>query len=98
MGQVIQLSTKQNVDQELVEFFEEALASARRGQARGFIGVLDQANGKQRVVSRGTFACDEERAIRIASLALDSFCTQAGVAHPKVNAACALPPRLRRTS
>lgn len=96
MGRVIALETKKNVDQDLVALLEEMLASARRGEARGIAGMLDMASGKQRVFSRGTFADDEHRTVRIASTALDTLCQRTGIPHPKVNTTCPLPPRLTR--
>lgn len=98
MGRVIALDKKKNVDLGWVEFLEEMLASARRGESGGGIGVVDLADGTQRIFSRGTFAKDERRAVRISSNALDLYCKDAGIAHPKVAAYCALPPRLKKAT
>lgn len=91
MGQVLVLEKKKNVDQGLVAMLEEMLASARRGEARGSWAAFDMADGTQRIISRGTFSQDEERAMRIVQGAIDLYCQEAGIAHPKVAAYCALP-------
>lgn len=96
MGQVYVLNKKPGVDLEYVALLEDLLARARRGEDSGFAGVVDQANGKPRVVSRGSFARDNERAIKIASKALDSFCRWAGVAHPAVAVHCPVPWQVKK--
>lgn len=95
MGQVIALKNK-NVDQGLVELFEEMAAAARRGEARGFVGAIDQADGTQRIVRRGTMAADSKRAANVLSTALDTLCQRLGIPHPKISAYCSLPRRLRK--
>src|SRR5688572_11141924 len=96
MGQEIPLEANKDVDQDLVALFEEMLACARRGEAKGFMGVLELPGDKQRAITRGTFAKDAELAVKVASMALDGMCKRTGIAHPKVNAHCALPPRHRK--
>lgn len=76
-------------------YLEETLALARRGRARGGIGAIEMDDGSVRVFSRGTFAKDGARAAKIASEALDVFCREARISHPKIEAFCALPPGLR---
>jgi hypothetical protein len=97
MGKVIAIKKPPDVDLDLVELLEELLAAARRGEDTGIIATIDKANGRQRVVSRGSFGRDEERAVRIAARSLDLYCQRAGIAYPRVNDENTLPARMLGT-
>jgi hypothetical protein len=97
MGNVIAIKKPPDVDLDLVELLEELLAAARRGEDTGIIATIDKANGRQRIVSRGSFGRDEERAVRVVSRSLDLYCQRAGLAHLRSNDDNALPARLLGT-
>jgi hypothetical protein len=96
MGKVIPLKKNKNVDEGLVAYLEAMLASARRGQARGGAGMFEMEDGSVQVFFRGTFASDEERAVQIASEAIELFCHKRQIPHPTASTMSALPRALRK--
>lgn len=96
MAQVIALNRNQGVDLEYVALLEDLLASARRGEDSGFVGLIERRNGKPRVVSRGSLAKDNARVASLVSQALDVFCLRAGISHPLVELRCPLPRQVKK--
>ena len=95
MGQVIALQ-RAAVDLELLEILEEMTAAVRKGEGKGLNALFERADGSVRVITKGTFAKDPERALGIASRAIDTYCQRTGTPNPKVAESCGLPPRLRK--